>query len=356
MSTMTARDVDDGVAEALRSTLSGARALFDRRSWLDLLDGGWLHMLVDGGDTSAAQFARRCPVLEEWGGPLVPGPVLLTVAWLLPLLRMASRERLSALVGQGRVFTATREATDGRSAPPFGAVESGAGWLVRGRSRLVPWLPDVDEVVVTARDRSGGTVVASVPTSAGGVQVIPGTTVDPGISVGDLVLDGAVASSLVEVDAAGHAAAGALYSLALDAQAVGGSAALLHKVVRYVSDRRQFGQPVGSFQAVKHQIADMLVATEAARSLLWLAADRFAAKPDDPPWEEIDASRICAAGAFRRSAEQAIQCHGGTGFTWEEGLHLYYRRALVAGSLLGNVDVAARRLVANGSAATGGRR
>jgi alkylation response protein AidB-like acyl-CoA dehydrogenase len=330
-----ATDVDEeAIADGLSRALVPDRESFERDSWRKLAASGWLHMLTEGPGDPAEVLARLISPMEQWGAVVAPGPIPLTLAWILPVLRSANAEQLAEEISTGLVVTATREATSVGTLPTIRAVRDHGSWRLSGRARLVPWLPDADMVLVTASTADNADIVASVSTDGAGVARTVGETVDPGVSVGDLILDDALAVTVIGADSAARRTAAAMYSLALDAQAVGGAAEL-----------RQFGQPVGSFQAVKHRVADMLTSTEAARALLWLAAERLAARPAEPPWEDIDASRVCSGSAFRKVAGDAIQCHGGMGFTWEQGIHRHYRRALIAGSLLGDVDAAAIRLV-----------
>lgn len=344
-----AGDVDEqAIADGLSRALAGDRESFDRDSWRKLAASGWLQMLTEGPGDPAEVLARLISPMEQWGAAVAPGPILLTLAWILPVLRSANSQQLADEISSGLVVTATREASSVGAFPTIRAVQDQGNWRLSGHARLVPWLPDAEKVLVTASTVDGRDIVACVSTDGAGVARTAGETVDPGVSVGDLILGDALAETVIGADIAALRTAGAMYSLALDAQAVGGAADLIIRTVRYVTERRQFGQPVGSFQAVKHRVADMLTATEAARALLWLAAERLAGRPAEPPWEDIDASRVCSGSAFRKVAGDAIQCHGGMGFTWEQGIHLHYRRALITGSLLGDVDAAASRLVRYG--------
>jgi alkylation response protein AidB-like acyl-CoA dehydrogenase len=129
------------------------------------------------------------------------------------------------------------------------------------------------------------------------------------------------------------AAAGPRLSLFLDAEAVGASAELLERTVRYVSEREQFGRAIGSFQAVRHKVADMALLVENARALTARAAEAVETNPADA-LPEVWASRIYAGQAGKRVSELAIQCHGGMGFTWEQGLHVFYRAGLFARNFL----------------------
>jgi alkylation response protein AidB-like acyl-CoA dehydrogenase len=126
-----------------------------------------------------------------------------------------------------------------------------------------------------------------------------------------------------------------LARIALAAEAVGGAEWTLEMTTEYAKQRVQFGRPIGSFQAVKHRLADMMVLLEAARSASWYAA----CVADEQPGELAEAAAIAKAScsdAFFNCAANAIQLHGGIGFTWEHDAHLYFKRARAVSTLLGN--------------------
>jgi alkylation response protein AidB-like acyl-CoA dehydrogenase len=132
--------------------------------------------------------------------------------------------------------------------------------------------------------------------------------------------------------------------VALAAEQVGGASRALESAVQFAQVRHQFGRPIGSFQAIKHACADLLVELEAARSTARFAA--WAAETDDEslPLAAAMAQAACGAAYFR-IASQSVQIHGGMGFTWEHSAHLYFRRAKSAEVMLGDA-VAARARVA----------
>nr|WP_238589323.1 acyl-CoA dehydrogenase family protein [Pseudonocardia sp. HH130629-09] len=116
--------------------------------------------------------------------------------------------------------------------------------------------------------------------------------------------------------------------------------------VAYAKERLQFGRPIGSFQAVKHRCADMLVAVEQART----AALHAAWAVDDPRIDAADlavsiAQATCSETAYRVAAD-AVQLHGGIGFTWEHVAHLYYKRAVADAALLGSAEAHRERIAA----------
>jgi alkylation response protein AidB-like acyl-CoA dehydrogenase len=123
--------------------------------------------------------------------------------------------------------------------------------------------------------------------------------------------------------------------IALAAEAVGGAEWTLEMTTAYAKQRMQFGRPIGSFQAVKHRLADMMVLVEAARSASWYAACVADEHPEELPEAAAIAKAYCS-DAFFDCAANAIQLHGGIGFTWEHDAHLYFRRARASSTLLGN--------------------
>jgi alkylation response protein AidB-like acyl-CoA dehydrogenase len=126
-----------------------------------------------------------------------------------------------------------------------------------------------------------------------------------------------------------------LARIALAAEALGGAEQVLEMTTEYVKQRVQFGRPIGSFQALKHRLADMMVQVEAAKSAAWYAA----CVADEDSEELAEAAAIAKSyccDAFYDCAASAIQLHGGVGFTWEHDVHLYFKRARASATLLGS--------------------
>jgi len=165
------------------------------------------------------------------------------------------------------------------------------------------------------RTRSDGSVVPGVETA---VLSCSAARVD------DLLSEG--------VAAAVHRA-GTIFSLMLDAHAVGAARHMIELTIEHVTSRSQFGQPVGRFQAVQHTLANMQVAAETSYSLMTAASESWRGR-GDPSLSEVASSRLHAAAVAGRVCESAIQLHGGMGFTWEAGLHRWYRVARLSQHLL----------------------
>jgi alkylation response protein AidB-like acyl-CoA dehydrogenase len=139
-----------------------------------------------------------------------------------------------------------------------------------------------------------------------------------------LVLDGTPATRLGGRPMATRL--GSLGALVTSAELLGGSGRVLELATAYAKDRIQFGVPIGSFQAVKHRCADMLVDVEGMRSATWYAA--WAASTGEPGWElAASTAKVWCADASKRVMASGLQVHGGIGFTWEHDLHLFIKRA-----------------------------
>src|ERR1019366_5255155 len=126
-----------------------------------------------------------------------------------------------------------------------------------------------------------------------------------------------------------------LAAVALAAEQVGGAQQILDVTVQYAKDREQFGQPIGSFQVIKHKCADMLLEVESAKSAAYYAGWVAAEDTDELPATACLAKAYCSEAYFHAAAEN-IQIHGGIGFTWEHDAHLYFKRAKSSELILGD--------------------
>jgi alkylation response protein AidB-like acyl-CoA dehydrogenase len=128
-----------------------------------------------------------------------------------------------------------------------------------------------------------------------------------------------------------------LAGVALAAEQVGGAQRCLDMAVDYAKEREQFGRPIGSFQAIKHKCADMMVVVESARSAAYYAACVVAEASDELP-TVASLAKAYASDAYFKCAADSLQIHGGVGFTWEYDVHLYFKRARSSEILLGDAD------------------
>jgi len=195
--------------------------------------------------------------------------------------------------------------------------------------RVATHLPGASAVLVVEADRA--TVVDA--TALAGTPVQPLVPVDPLTPVS--FVDGPWPAGTVIASGATQVARLRAEGTVLTAALLTGIAAAVQDLsVAYVAQREQFGRPVGSFQAVKHLAADMLVRTELARSATYVAAAHLdEALPE--PARPVAAAKAVAGDAAIRNSEAAIQAHGGMGFTWELDAHLYLKRAWVLDQTFG---------------------
>jgi alkylation response protein AidB-like acyl-CoA dehydrogenase len=218
------------------------------------------------------------------------------------------------------------------------ALRDGDDWLLSGEAGHVLDGHSADLVIVPARTGAGVGLFAVPGHAAGfarrGLPTLDRTRRLARLSLGDVRLPGA---ALLGDDAAGEAAFARTLDLAcvaLAAEQVGGAQRCLDLSVAYAREREQFGRPIGSFQSIKHTCADMMVRVEAARSAAYWAG--CAAAQDDPELAVLaSAAKATASEAYFACAGDAIQVHGGVGFTWEYDVHLYFKRARASESFLG---------------------
>jgi alkylation response protein AidB-like acyl-CoA dehydrogenase len=314
---------------------------------------GWLGLTIpERYEGLGLGQVDQLPLLEEMGRHLLCAPFFSTVCLGVNLLNLAAseeqrREYLPRIArGELTVTLALTEAAgrwDARGITAI-ATSDGGDYVLRGSKRYVLDGHTADLLLVVARaEQSSGTEgvsVFAVPKTAKGLgrKLLP--TMDQTRKQAEIMLDS------VRVPAAaclGEPGGGwpvlrrtlDLAAAALAAEQVGGAEACLEMAVGYAKVRRQFGRPIGSFQAIKHLCAGMLVKVEAARSAAYYAAAVAEAGTDDLRTAAALAKSYCSE-AFFHCASENIQVHGGIGFTWEHDAHLFFKRAKSSESLLGD--------------------
>ncbi|WP_367043024.1 acyl-CoA dehydrogenase family protein [Streptomyces sp. Je 1-332] len=262
-------------AAALRAAADSGTPSLDRALWRELGEAGFFSLRVpeeEGG--VGLGLPEAVLVFEEAGRALLPGPLVAT-------------------------FLAAREVT--------GAAQ-GATVVTTVSGGLVPWL---DEADVVHGDVSGAVPLRSVDPLTP-LHRVPGDQ------------QGWAASS--EAPSAFTAAASSEADLLIAAEQLGSAGRTCEMAVRYARERTQFGRSIGSFQAVKHLCAQMLVRTEVARAAVYAASVTG-------DGAEITAAKLLADEAAERGARDCLQVHGGMGFTWEADVHLHLKRAWVRAGL-----------------------
>ncbi|MFE6974679.1 acyl-CoA dehydrogenase family protein [Streptomyces sp. NPDC057682] len=282
-------------------------------------------------------------LMEELGRGLSPLPFLgsavLTAGALLSSGDAAACARLLPGLAEGTSAGTLAWAEEGSW--ETGAVRASAvpgpdgAWLLTGTKEHVLDGPETGVLLVAARTGAGVSLFEVAP-GAAGVRREPVVTMDATRALARWVLDGAEAR-LLGTDGDGGRVLEHVRDLActaLAAEQVGAAERCLELTVAYARDRVQFGRPIGSFQAVKHRLADAYVLVESARSAALGAAFAADEDPGALPRAAAVAKSVCSE-AFSAVAGETIQLHGGIGITWEHDAHRYFKRAHGTGELFG---------------------
>ncbi|WP_068178525.1 acyl-CoA dehydrogenase family protein [Mycobacterium sp. UM_CSW] len=324
----------------------------DEASWRQMASELGLHGIgvPEQWGGAGAGMAELAVVFEEMGRALLCSPFFATVALATQAIlasgdEAAAEEFVPGLVDGSATATlilnGQLDAWD-PAAVTLRAERHGAAYRIHGEAPLVIDGHTADVILVAASTDAGISLLA-IRAGAEAVRRTPLAGLDRTRKVAHLGFDGAPAG-LIGADgaAAGFLARAAdLAVVALAAEQVGAAQRCLDMAVDYAKNRIQFGRPIGSFQAIKHRCADMLVQVEGARSAEEHAAD--AAGTDDLPTAASVAKMVCSE-AFLQVALDNMRIHGGIGFTWEHDAHLFVRRAKASQLMFGDPDYHAQRL------------
>jgi alkylation response protein AidB-like acyl-CoA dehydrogenase len=300
---------------------------YDDGLWKKIAGQGWCGIVFpEEYDGLGLGMVELAAAMEEMGRALVPGP------FLSGLLAGAILDAAASPQQKAKYLAPLCR---GEKKSTLALLESSARWdaagvrmkALDGKKVFVPDAAVADFLIVAARS-GGDLVLLLVDAKAPGVCVKPEPAMDAtrklyevafsGVS-GELLASGATAESALS-----HALDVA--TVALVAEMVGGMQKVLDTTVEYAKTRKQFGKPIGQYQAVQMHCADMLVLTESSRSAAYYAA--YAVQNRLPEARvAVSIAKAYASDAYREVGNKGIQCHGGMGFTWENDLHLYYRRA-----------------------------
>ena len=319
--------------------------------WKQMVDLGWPALTIPeehgGLGLGAIELAV---VVEELGRVVAPGPFIPTVSQLVPVVReTASAEqqaRLLAAVAEGSLTGTLALEEPGVAFDPAGvracATTKGDGWELAGTKHGVLGAVGVDEIAVVARvaGTTGDDGIGVFLVAADDLEISPVAALDMTRSLANITLDGVTVTADRVLGEPGPATAAGLRRaieeaiVAISLETVGTCQTILDVTLEYAKQREQFGVPIGSFQAIKHKFADMLIALERARATGLFAALTIA---EDDERRSIAAStaKVAAGDCQRLLAKEGIQIHGGIGFTWEHDMHIYVRRVKTGGQLLG---------------------
>ena len=293
---------------------------------------------------SGYSYVELVVVLEEMGRRLLAAPYFSTVVLAANAILhsgddQAKKDLLPGIASGETIATVAFTEENGRwdeAGITMTATKSGDGYTLDGVKSFVLDGHTASLIIVAARTDAGVSLF-SVTADASGLTRTPLPTMDQTRKQAKLELAGTPAT-LIGADGGGWATLERMLDLAavgLAAEQVGGAQLCLEMAVQYAKDRVQFGRPIGSFQAIKHKCADMLLEVESAKSAAYYAAWCAAELNDELPAVASLAKAYCSEAYFHATAEN-IQIHGGIGFTWEHPAHLYFKRAKSSELLLGD--------------------
>jgi alkylation response protein AidB-like acyl-CoA dehydrogenase len=331
---------------AVRAQMTTDRG-YDEAVWQQLAGEMGLAGLVLPEEYGGAgySYVELLIVMEEMGRALLCAPYLGTAVFATNALLacaddMTKKEVLTAIAAGETTATVAHAEPNGRwdlAGIEMQAEKQGDGYALSGTKSWVLDGHTADVLLVVARAADGaGLSLFRVDPGAAGVSRTLVPSLDLTRKLATVEFSGAPAtlvSSGDQTEALDRVLA--LTVAALAAEQVGGAQRCLETSVEFAKSRLQFGRPIGSYQAIKHKCADMLVETEFAKSAAYAAC--FAAAGDEPDLQESAAiAKSYCSEAYYHAAAENIQIHGGMGFTWELPCHLYFKRAKASELLFGD--------------------
>lgn len=354
-------DEQQFLKEAARAALSrvqtveAARDALDGKELPDLWplarEAGWPGLLVEEGKGGAGLGAFDAMlVLEECGRVLAAVPILSHLC-ATALLSAAGGDELLAQLASGErraAYLPLVPPQDGASfsaehgQEPLALKQAGDGYTLTGKAAFVPEAPGADLLVGGAL-LDGKPAVFAVESAASGVEVTPLRRYDATRPLAHLSFSEAKPVFVAAEGAAPLTDAWYLAQALLAAESVGAVERTLEVTVEYAKERYTFARPIGSYQAVKHQLVEVLRQLENSRSLLYYAGWAHESAPAEFPLAASSA-RALATPALEYGSRTMIAVHGGIGATWEHDAHLYFRRAQLSRLIYGGARQAARRV------------
>lgn len=320
--------------ETVRELAADARGFTDEQ-WQELSQLGWPGVVVPEDDGGLGLGAVELAVIhEEIGYALAPSPLFSTIAAGLLLVAAGTPEQRQAWLptlatGNQRGTIAIWEERSG-PAPDRSELEPVDG-RITGRKVAVPDAASSQLMILAGAD--GRHFLVDAGDAA--VTITPQRSLDPTRKLYTVDLDGAAADELRARDSDRITLAYATIVTALAAESVGVAQRAMEMAIAYAKDRKQFGRPIGSYQAVSHRCAQMMLEVEGARSLCYWAGWALDHDPTAAARAASMAKAYASDAGFRVTAS-ALQVHGGIGFTWEHDLHFFLKRAKANGHAFGD--------------------
>ena len=317
---------------------------FRDEQWRKMAELGWMGLILpEAHGGSGLDFVDMVVVLEEMGRVVLPGPFFSTVI----LGGVAINEGGSAAQKKEllpKIADGTLRATLAQLEPnarwdadgiQLEARKAGGGWRLSGTKLFVPDAHTADVLIVAGREPGSkgaeGVTLFLVDGKAAGVTTTLLKTMDQTRKLCEVVLKDVTvpAERVLGTPGQGWKLLGRVVDrgkVGLCAEMCGGAQRVLEMSVDYAKVREQFGRPIGSFQAIQHKCANMLVEVESSKSATYYAAWAVANDVPEAPLAAAMAKAYCS-DAYRHTAGEGIQIHGGIGFTWEHDMHIYFKRA-----------------------------
>ena len=317
------------VQPALVRQLMETATAHDEALWKKMAVQGWCGMAVpEAYEGMGLGLVEIAAAMEEIGRALVPGPLLAHLTGTAAIAAVASEEQKKRLLPA---------MANGEKIATLALLEAGASWDIDavemagldGTKLFVMDADVADFLVVVTR---GGVYLVDAKSDGVTIEAMPGIDLTRRLSA--VHFKGAK-GELLSSSAKDVCAALSFGATAMSAEMVGGMAKVVEVTVAYVKARKQFGKAVGGYQLVQALCADMLLLTESSRSAAYFAA--YAIQEGLPEAAAaVSVAKSYANDAYREVCNKGIQCHGGMGFTWENDLHLYYRRSKASETAFGD--------------------
>lgn len=309
--------------------------------WTLVTRAGWpgleIAETLGGAEVS---FAETAVVAEELGRAAARSShlgVSLGIGALLALSPDTARNDALSAAAEGTELPVAVLSTGDRPGVGFTLAAGG----LSGTADFVPDAAEATRLLVPAQDSEGTPVLVEIDPAATGLVITVQPTLDETRRLATVTADGAQPTQVWPFPATQHLLDRGTVAIAADS--LGLAEAMLANTVDYVGIRHQFGRPIGSFQAVKHACADMLVQIRVTRRLVEAAVDAVAANSDAQT--AVSMAKAYASETAVAVAGKAMQLHGGIGYTWESGVHVYLKRATLNRALFGS-PIAHRRALA----------
>ncbi len=319
---------------------------YDPDVWKQLADQLGLQSLIIPEEFGGQgyTYVELTVVLEEMGRRLLCAPYFSSIVLAANTLLhsgddAAKKELLPGIASGETIATLAFTEESGKwdeSGITMAATKAGDGYTLSGTKMFV-LDGHTSNLILVAAKTDVGISIFKVDADAAGLERTPLATMDQTRKQAKLTFSDTPAT-LIGTDGAGWATIQQVLDLAavgLAAEQVGGAQLCLEMAVQYAKDRVQFGRPIGSFQAIKHKCADMLLEVESAKSAAYYAGWCASELNDELPSVASLAKAYCSEAYFHAAAEN-IQIHGGIGFTWEHPAHLYFKRAKSSELLFGD--------------------